>query len=238
MKPFFSYYGAKYTVARHLGAPRHPVVVEPFAGSACYSTRWAAEVAHLYDVSPDICDLWHFLIHSSARDIAEIPDKFDHYDEVQSLARGPRLLVSFWVSKGRAEPSGALSPWYFQYRNTQHCRVWGPAVKARIIAQKPQITRWTIDCLPWHRVPPIEAHWHVDPPYSGAPGRRYPHDKIDFRALGEWCRALPGHVDVCENTGADWLPFEPLCDVVSSRGRRDGPRSHEAVWRANIGAAV
>lgn len=231
MRPFFSYYGAKYTGAKHYGPPRRDVVIEPFAGSACYSTRWAPRRVFLYDVSPDICALWDFLIRCSERDIAALPDRFEHYDEVRALPAGARMLVSFWVSKGRAEPSGTLSPWYFQYRNAHDCRVWGAAVKRRIIAQKPLIAGWSVDCLSWDKVPMREAHWHVDPPYNNAAGRRYPHAKVDFATLGAWCQALPGAVDVCENDGAAWLPFEPLYEVVTARGRRSGAVSKEVVWR-------
>lgn len=231
MRPFFSYYGAKYTGSAHYGKPRHSVVVEPFAGSACYSTRWNARRVKLYDVSPDICDLWDFLINCSEADIAAIPDEFEQNQDFLTLPRGPRLLCGFWVSKGRAEASSNLSPWYHTYKNATDCRVWGPAVKARIIRQKPMIAEWTIDNLSWDRVPLIDAHWHVDPPYNNPAGDRYPHSNIDFCALSDWCRALPGPVDVCENLGADWLPFERLYEVVSSRGRRDGSRSAEVVWR-------
>src|SRR5208283_601305 len=134
--------------------------------------------------------------------------------EVDSLPRGASLLVRFWISKGRAEPSGTLSPWYFQYRNVPDCRVWGPAVKARIITQKPMISGWTVDCLPYWSVPLHEAHWHIDPPYNNAAGSRYPFANIDYDHLAAWCRKLPGTVDVFENEGAKWLPFLPLCEVV------------------------
>lgn len=231
MKPFFSYYGAKYIVSGHLGPPRNHTVVEPFAGSACYSTRWNAQKAMLYDISPDVCDLWHFLINCSETDITDIPDSFEHMDEVLALPRGAQLLVRFWVAKGRAEPTNVLSPWYFTWRGSSDCRVWGPAVKARIIAQKPFISKWQIDQCGWDGIPVIDAHWHVDPPYNNSPGSRYPFSEIDFAALSEWCRNLPGEVDVCENLGADWLPFKHLCNVVSSRGRRTGKVSQEALWR-------
>lgn len=130
MRPFFSYYGAKYTVAKYAGPPRKDLVIEPFAGSAAYSTRYAPEKVKLYDLSPDVCALWDWLINCSETDVRAIPDSFEAFDEVERLPRGAALLVRFWVSKGRAEPSGALSPWYFQYRNAHDCRVWGPAVKA------------------------------------------------------------------------------------------------------------
>lgn len=231
MKPFFSYYGAKYQVAKHLGAPRHSVVIEPFAGSACYSTRWGVKKAKLYDLSEDICLIWDFLIHSSSRDIKSIPDFFECESQLGKLSKGAELLCRFWVAKGRAEPSSKLSPWYMQYRNSADCRVWGPSVKNRIVTQKPLIELWTIENLSYEKIPVQEAHWHIDPPYNNAPGSRYPHSEIDYEHLSNWCRSLPGEVDVCENSGADWLDFSDLCEVVSSRGRRSGHKSKEAVWR-------
>lgn len=206
-------------------------MIEPFAGSACYSTRWNAPVAHLYDVNPDIVALWDWLIHCSVSDVERIPDAFESMDEVNALPVGAALLVKFWAAKGRCEATTALSPWYFQYRNARDCRVWGPAVKRRIIAQKPLIARWTATLGSYETIPNQEAHWHVDSPYNNAAGRRYPSHNLDFAHLAEWCRTRMGTVDVCENEGADWLPFEPLCSVVSARGRRSGARSAEAVWR-------
>lgn len=231
MRPFFSYYGAKYTVAKYAGAPRRDLVIEPFAGSAAYSTRYAPRHVALYDISPDVCDLWAWLIGCSEADVRSIPDAFNSFDEIARLPRGAALLVRFWVSKGRAEPSGRLSPWYFQYRNANDCRVWGPAVKARIIMQKPAIANWTIDNIPYHKVPLQEAHWHVDPPYNNSAGSRYPFSKIDYDHLATWCQQLPGAVDVFENVGATWLPFAPLCEVVTSRGRRSGAVSAEAIYQ-------
>lgn len=231
MKPFFSYYGAKWTVAKHLGPPRQSLVVEPFAGSACYSTRWEPARAFLCDVSDDIVTLWDWLIKCSAADVSAIPSSFEDIDQVLALERPQRLLVGFWVAKGRAEVSGQLSPWYFQHRNEIDCKVWGPAVKARILKQKPSITGWRAFPLSYDEIPDFKAHWHVDPPYAGSVGRRYPHSDINYSELAAWCRSRRGSVDVCENDGADWLPFERLCEVVSSRGRRDGHRSVEAVCR-------
>lgn len=231
MRPFFSYYGAKYTVAKYAGPPRRDLVIEPFAGSAAYATRFAPETVRLYDVSPDVCALWDWLIRCSEADVMAIPDTFEAFDEVERLSKGASLLVRFWVSKGRAEPSGALSPWYFQYRNAHDCRVWGPAVKKRIVEQKPRIAGWSVDCLPYWEIPMIDAHWHVDPPYNNRAGARYPFSDIDYGHLGQWCSRLPGAVDVFENAGATWLPFQPLCEVGTSRGRRSGAVSREAMAR-------
>lgn len=125
MRPFFSYYGAKWTGAKYYGAPRRDLVIEPFAGSASYSVRWAPKRAKLFDISPDICALWDWLIHCSMADVERIPDAFEDVAEVMALPIGPQMLARFWISKGRAEPSGTLSPWYFQWRSSHDCRVWG-----------------------------------------------------------------------------------------------------------------
>lgn len=231
MRPFFSYYGAKWTAARYLGPPRRDIVIEPFAGSAAYSTRWDVREAHLYDVNSNIVELWDWLIHGSERDVLSIPDTFNDIADVMALPNGPQMLVRFWVSKGRAEPSKVLSPWYLQHRNDFDCKVWGPQVKRRIIEQKPRITRWTVQQASYADIPNINAHWHIDPPYSGSPGRRYTYSNIDYTHLSEWCRSRIGTVDVCENVGATWLPFVPLCSVVSTRGRRHGGISEEAIFR-------
>ena len=229
MRPFFSYYGSKWIAAGYMAAPRCETVVEPFAGSAAYSLRYNVRRAILVDKSEDICSLWDFLIHASEADIAGLPDALDSNDDLAALPDGPRQLVGLWVAKGRAEVSNVLSPWYIKYRNAKDCRVWGPPVKRRIISQLDGIRGWRIIHGDYTEAPDIAAHWHVDPPYSGPPGRRYPHSDIDYEALSAWCASRKGFLQVCENVGADWMPFEPLCDVVSSRGRRDGSRSAEAV---------
>ena len=207
------------------------MVIEPFAGSACYSVRWNVENVFLYDVSEEIVYLWEWLINCSDDDVRKIPAMFEDFDEILSLPKGAQTLVRFWVSKGRAEPSGTLSPWYFQWRSSTDCKVWGEAVKDRIIRQKPMIAGWRVEHCCYSSIPIRDAHWHIDPPYNNQAGSRYPHSNIDYQALAVWCRSLPGAVDVCENVGADWLPFQPLCDVVSSRGRRSGAKSKEAYWR-------
>lgn len=232
MRPFFSYYGAKWTMAKHYGPPRGAPVIEPFAGSACYSTRWAVEEAILVDLSPDVATLWTYLIAASSSDILALPDALESNEELAALPDGPRHLLGFWVSKGRAEVSRTLSPWYFQYRGANDCRVWGAAAKQRIAAQVDRIKGWQIICGDYRSAPEIAgAHYHVDPPYDNRAGQRYPHADLDYATLAKWCRARPGPVDVCENVGAEWLPFKQVHTINTTRGKRSGAVSAEAVWR-------
>jgi site-specific DNA-adenine methylase len=231
MRPFFSYYGAKYTVAKYAGPPRRDLIIEPFAGSAAYSVRYAPKRVMLYDINPDICDLWDWLINCSVEDVRAIPDRFESIDDIMRLSCGPSLLVRWWISKGRAEPSNKMSPWYFTYRDHKDCKVWGSAVKSRIIYQKPLIKKWKIDCLSYEKIPLQEAHWFIDPPYNNSAGSRYPFSKIDYMHLATWAKSLPGTVDVFENEGATWLYFRPLCSINTCRGKRTGAISKEVMAR-------
>jgi hypothetical protein len=40
IRPYFVYYGGKWRAAPRYPAPRHDVIVEPFAGSAGYALRY------------------------------------------------------------------------------------------------------------------------------------------------------------------------------------------------------
>ncbi len=59
----------------------------------------------------------------------------------------------------------------------------------------------------------MKATWFVDPPYQNM-GKLYKENKIDYQELGTYCRERLGQVMVCENEGADWLPFEKLTEIV------------------------
>jgi hypothetical protein len=80
-------------------------------------------------------------------------------------------------------------------------------------------------------MPNVEATWFVDPPYQHV-AKSYRNDEIDcntvdFPALAAWVRSRSGQVIVCEQAGADWLPFEPFrtlkagCAGTRKRGRVD-----------------
>ena len=65
MRPFFSFFGSKWRVANYYPAPKHTIIIEPFAGSAGYSLRYPNHQVRLYDADPIICGVWDYLIHVS-----------------------------------------------------------------------------------------------------------------------------------------------------------------------------
>lgn len=233
LRPFFGFYGGKWRDAlKHYPAPQHDTIVEPFAGSAGYSVRHADRKVILGEKDPVIYGVWHYLLHVSATDILGLPD----LEPGQTVADLPisqeaRWLIGFWLNRGASRPRTGPSAW--MRNGIRPGSFWGERVRRTIASQVDRVRHWEVHNCSYADLPILgDATWFIDPPYQEQ-GRHYQHgaDAIDYRALGNWCRNRPGQVIVCENHGADWLPFSPLADVKTTR--RDS-RSAEVVWiRAN-----
>lgn len=74
MRPFLSFYGAKWRDTFNYPAPTHPLIVEPFAGSAGYALRYHWHQVVLCDIDPIIASVWQYLIDASPEEILAIPD--------------------------------------------------------------------------------------------------------------------------------------------------------------------
>ncbi len=59
LRPFFGYYGGKWRDAiKHYPEPQHDTIVEPFAGSAGYSLRYANRKVILCEIDPVLASVW------------------------------------------------------------------------------------------------------------------------------------------------------------------------------------
>lgn len=225
LRPFFSYYGAKFRDAPRYPAPQHAVLVEPFAGSAGYAVRHYERNVQLYDVDEKIVGVWRFLIAATRADILGIPAKIEHVDDVTTCEEA-RWLVGWWINKGCTQPRATPSAW--MRSGVRPGSFWGERVRERIAWQVERIKHWCVTRLNYESIPNAPATWFIDPPYVDK-GVHYKHgcSAIDFGVLGRWCRGRGGQVIVCEQRGATWLPFEQL---HSAKTARDGRRSAEVVW--------
>ena len=88
-----------------------------------------------------------------------------------------------------------------------------------------KIKHWEIKNESYENAENMEATWFCDPPYSGNGGKYYVDNKIDYKSLADWCKERKGQVIVCENEGADWLPFKPLVDLKGQKHNRK-----EVMW--------
>jgi hypothetical protein len=229
LKPFWAYYGGKWRAAPHYPAPRHNVIVEPFAGAAGYSVRHAAKQVKLYDADPVIVGLWSWLIRATPSDVLALPVDVGNIDDLpSSVPQEARWLIGFWLNKGASVPCKRPSAW--MRSGTHKASFWGVEIRDRIARQVDSIKHWTIEQRSYHEVPLIDATWFVDPPYIGKAGALYKHHDIDYARLGAWCRTLRGQVMVCENEGADWLPFSPFRTIKASPAKHGGKKSAEVLW--------
>jgi hypothetical protein len=234
LKPFFTYFGGKYRAAPRYPPPSHDMIIEPFAGSAGYSTRYHARQVVLYDTNEKVAGTWEYLISVRPSEIMSIP-LIGPEDSVDSLGvcQEAKWLVGWWLNKGAASPCRTPSAWMRQ--GSRATSFWGERVRARIAGQVDHIRHWRVRCASWSECPPAVATWFVDPPYQGA-GRHYPHGSggIDYADLGDWCAARRGQVVVCENQGASWLPFQPFATVKSTHGRGRAGVSKEVIYTHDV----
>jgi hypothetical protein len=219
MRPFWQYYGGKWAAAMRYSAPRYPAIVEPFAGAAGYSTRYAGADVTLIDADPTIAGLWRYLIAVSPEEILSLPDlEAGQSTDDMNVCQEARWLIGFWLNAATSRPCKTPGAWMRagpgNFPTGGNQLFWGPRVRARIAAQVPRIRHWRIIEGDYTDAPDMPATWFVDPPYQVA-GKHYRHgsSRIDYEHLGQWCRQRQGHVMVCENEGASWLPFEPFARI-------------------------
>lgn len=212
----FSYYGTKARVAGKYPRPVFDAIVEPFAGAAGYSCAYPDRNVALYDANPKIVAVWQYLIAATPADICGLPTVHpgDSLNDMTALSDAERWLIGFCINPASTTPkvtASARSAW--------------PRYQAKLAAFVPKIKHWTAEKASWHDVPNRIATWHIDPPYQFAGKYYYGFSTMDFTALGAWCRTRSGQVMVCENVGADWLPFRPFL-----RQRGMTKTQVEAIW--------
>lgn len=238
MQPFWRYYGGKWTASPHYPRPRHGLIVEPFAGAAGYATRFSAGCdVILVDASPIICAIWRWLIAASPDDIlgvGDIPEggTVDDIDAPQAA----RWLAGFWCNVATTAPRKRPSKIASRGADCHNWGGWTWRTRQRIAAQVPLIKHWHVIEGDYTAAPDVRATWFVDPPYRNKAGSYYPCQPADFDALGAWCRTRQGLTIVCENDGADWLPFRPLVGRRAAPTSRTGRPTVEAAWiRDDVG---
>lgn len=228
LRPFFSFFGGKWTLAPRYPPPAHEILVEPFAGSAGYATRYPDRRVVLVERDPVVAGVWRYLLRVSPREIQRLPlDPEERH--APRLPPEARDLIGFWCARGRTKPATTTnSPWLRSGRWASS--FWGEYARARIAAQVDSIRHWRLIEGDYTAAPNVVATWFVDPPYVSS--RHYCAKVRDYNALGDWCRTRRGLGIVCEQEGADWLPF------VHFRAARSINRivNSEVVWVRDDGS--
>jgi 16S rRNA G966 N2-methylase RsmD len=172
-----------------------------------------------------LVSLWAWLIRVSSRDIRSIPLNVETTDDVH-LCQEAQWLVGFWLNRASAQPKKSKS-------KTFKCG-WTKGVSERLAEQVEYIRHWQVFKADFESIDTEiapEATWFIDPPYQQA-GKYYRHSSksIDYSRLASFCQQAKGQVIVCENAGADWLPFEPF-GIFGAQSHNGARKSVEVIWR-------
>ena len=213
LRPFFKYYGSKWSLAKHYKKPKSETIIEPFAGSACYSLHhWNRYEVWLNDLDDNIASLWSYLIKVKESEIKSLPllKQGQSVDDLD-VCKEAKILMGFWLGFACSTPRKTESPTSAreQAKNPTQCLSWADPAKWRIIDQLPKIRHWKVTNLSYSALPDIEATWFIDPPYADK-GYKYRESEIDYPHLAEWCGKRKGQYIVCENAGATWMKFNPF----------------------------
>lgn len=215
----------------------HDTIIEPFAGSAGYSVRYANRKIILIDKDPYIAGTWRYLISASMSDILALPDlEEDQTVDDLDICQEARWLIGWWLNSGSSQPKKRVSAWMRNQESrggpgwkTKGQLSWGVKVRERIAANLGAIRHWIVIEGDWRSAPDIRATWFIDPPYEVA-GKYYRYKNINYSDLSNWCRSRRGQVLVCENVGASWLPFIPWIDIQANASTGSARVSKEALY--------
>ena len=214
----FSYYGSKSKIVHLYPAPKHDLIIEPFAGSARYALRYFDRDVILIDKYPVIVEVWKYLQSASAKDILSLP-KLSSGDDLRKyrLSRAEKNFLGFLVQRGVTRPGNKVSVW----KDTNSSPTVADDLK-RISQQLFKIRHWEIRLGDYKDSPSAEATWFIDPPYfKGGQYYSFSSQKINFLELKEWVQTRRGQILVCENASADWMEFQPLKRINGARKMSD-----------------
>lgn len=229
LRPFWRYYGGKWRAAPRYPAPKYGTIIEPFAGAAGYSLRYADRKVILVERYHVVAEMWRWLISAKPSDVRAIPEVDDVADLPDSVPQGARWLVGFSMNSAAATPRRTLSAGRRELRAMRRqFEGWTALLRERVARQVTKIRHWKVIEGNYTKAPDIEATWFIDSPYEGRPGTHYTHgsSKIDYGRLAAWCRNRSGQAIVCEAAGATWLPFVSMGAFKAMNGRE----SDEAIW--------
>jgi hypothetical protein len=225
----FSFYGSKSSVIATYPKPKHDVIIEPFAGSASYASAYHDRQVVLCDADKVIADLWKWLTTCSYDEVMALPATVEpDGSNLLGLHQEARSLIGFWCNHATPQPRLVPSSW--MRSGIRPNSFWGPVVRQVVANQLHKIRHWKVIWGSYQCLENVEGTWFVDPPYQGKPGRAYSCQVDNYYRLALWCRERRGQVIVCEQEGADWLPFKPHVKIRTHSSYAKKASSSEVIW--------
>jgi hypothetical protein len=234
-RPLLKAFGSKWQLAPYYPAPRYGIIAEPFARSGSYALRHVAPggTIILNDIDSTVMLVWDWLLHpSTPREILRLPVATLQEGEDLRFVDGVSPIAAYWIAMwqrvGRNDCL-TVSSW------NNKPGMWQESVKRETIntLEWLELARVNVklSCKEYYELDDIEATWFIDPPYQHQPRSVYPCGGVDYDMLSEWCQLLRGQVIVCEQQGADWLPFEPFRTLNAGCAHHPKKTMTEVIWR-------
>jgi hypothetical protein len=228
INPLLRWFGSKWQAGKRYPAPRHPVIVEPFAGGAGYSLNHVDRQVFIWDTDPHLQVLWPWLIGpATSADVLAIPVDVPEGTDIRTLGLTPgqATLMKSWQRTNNVGDCWTVSAW------NGKPGLWSVNTRARVAEELNAIKHWQF--IPIRNWELDGITYFVDPPYVY--NYRYrEREPFNFRKLAEQVNAVPStsQVIVCEavctKTGKvpGWLPFRQSHESVTSR--RKATQSHHS----------
>lgn len=238
--PLFKWFGSKWLSAKRMPPPEHDTIIEPYAGSAGYSLRYAEKNVILCESDVNVNALWRWLIRdASEAAVREIPVGLPIGTDILSLdlAHGQKLLLKHWQRTNNVGDCWTISPWGDKPGQ------WTENTRARVAEEISAVKHWEIyaDAFAafYHFHDDPSVTWFVDPPYQF--NYKYRGAAPDYAKLATRLQTLHGQViaceAVCQKTGAvpSYLPFEFFGSRVTSRRKAENNHhSKELLWTNRV----
>lgn len=219
----WSYYGAKTNIIDLYPAPKHDLIIEPFAGTARYALKYFDRDVILIEKYEVVSGIWKWLQQCSEKDVLSLPrflKKGDRLDEMSFSSPEAKHLIGFLMGFSTTKPRSQATIKYEQRPNFLNFSL------KRMAANLYKIKHWKIVCGSYEQAPSVIATWFIDPPYQFG-GHSYVESSknINFSELASWSKKREGQVIVCENNKANWMDFVPLGSHRTVRGLQK-----EVIW--------
>lgn len=238
--PFFKWFGGKWNASKHYPTPTGEVIIEPFAGSACYSLRYFDKKVIIAEKDPHLNALWKWLIHEATEsDVMSIPVGLEVGYDIRNLGLSPgqSLLVKSWQRTNNVGNCWTVSSWGNKPGQ------WTESSRLRVANQLHLIKHWEVKDCGLELMEGTSSNgdlegvtWFVDPPYQNNYQYRNPLP-ISYQQLGKLISSLNGQIICCEaicpKTGTipNYLPFEFFRSCVTSRRKsHNSHHSKELIW--------
>lgn len=231
------YFGSKFRSAKRYPEPKHSIIIEPFAGGAGYSCRYTNRQIVLCEKNPQIAGIWRWLIGASPEEIRALPIH-EPGEYIHASVTGPaRDWIGLWNAFGQVRPQEKMVPsagGHYGSGRPMRGFFWNETFRDRTAESVGQIRHWIVFEGSYESLPNLKATWFVDPPYINLD--LYKQGTLDYSALAQWCVLRKGQVIVCENEGADWLPFVPFANLHAAPRKGKGRRTKEAIctWDSDV----